>query len=57
MDRQTLLEDFIYDPATGLFIRRRNKGKWKSGDVAGCIDKHGYISISITFNSLGAIIS
>lgn len=47
MDRQTLLEDFIYDPATGLFIRRRDKGKWKQGNVAGCIDKHGYISISI----------
>lgn len=28
MNRDKLINDYIYDPITGLFIRRHNKGKW-----------------------------
>ena len=47
MNRDKLINDYIYDPITGLFIRRHNKGKWKIGDIAGGIDAKGYLSISI----------
>lgn len=47
MDRLSLIRDFEYDPLSGLFTRRRRKGKWKAGEIAGGLDKKGYICISI----------
>ena len=42
-----LLEDFEYNPITGLFVRKTSKGKWKSGEIAGGIDVHGYVKIRV----------
>lgn len=42
-----LLEDFEYNPITGLFVRKTSKGKWKSGEIAGGIDAHGYVKIRV----------
>lgn len=36
-----------YDPITGIFVRARNNGTAKSGDIAGWKEPHGYIKISV----------
>jgi AP2 domain/HNH endonuclease len=37
-----LLELLCYDPDTGLFMWRVDRGRVKAGDRAGSVDKHGY---------------
>lgn len=34
---------FIYDPITGIFVRRINRGKCKAGEVFGCRNPDGYL--------------
>jgi hypothetical protein len=42
------LREFLnYDAETGVFTRKRNNGTAKTGDVAGWLEPHGYIKISI----------
>lgn len=47
MDRSVLMHYLEYDPASGIFTRRIDKGKWKKGEIAGGLDKKGYVCISI----------
>lgn len=43
---ERILELFSYDPETGLFTRKINRGKTRAGEVAGAISC-GYIGICI----------
>lgn len=44
----SLREQFLYDPLTGVFTRRReNHPKFKAGQPAGSIDHYGYRVLSI----------
>ena len=46
MAMQTKLKEmFHYDPATGLFVRRKSKGNTKAGDIAGSKDTKGYLRV------------
>lgn len=45
--QERLRELFDYNPETGLFTRRINRGKAKAGDVAGGITKKGYLKITV----------
>jgi len=45
---EELRERFDYNPATGLFIRKRRLGRHAAGTVAGAVSAiHGYVFISI----------
>lgn len=46
--QERLRQLFIYDPDTGNFIRRFDiHGAWKAGQIAGTLNKEGYIAINI----------
>ena len=34
-----------YDPETGLFTRKVQRGKHKEGEIAGCLNAKGYVEI------------
>lgn len=36
-----------YDPKTGVFRRRRTRGRWKAGEVVGTVNHNGYLIIPI----------
>lgn len=43
-----LLRDHVsYDPSTGVFVRLRNNGTAKAGDVAGWLEPNGYRKLSL----------
>lgn len=46
MTQELLKEIFDYDEATGIFIHKINKGRLaKKGDIAGHVNKRGYVVI------------
>lgn len=45
--QERLRQLFSYDPDTGLFTRIHPQKKCRVGDVAGCVAKNGYITISV----------
>jgi len=47
LTQERLKELFHYDPDTGLFTRRKRQGVHNVGDVAGTVNKAGYIAIVI----------
>ncbi len=53
---QTQLKEWLkYDADTGLFTRVKSpNGKNKAGEIAGTVDKHGYIKISVLGKSYKA---
>lgn len=40
-------EVLAYDPHTGVFTRKKCSGTAKTGDVAGWLEPHGYVKLSI----------
>lgn len=44
---ERLREFLVYNQQTGVFTRRKNHGTAKEGEVAGWLEPHGYIKISI----------
>lgn len=47
ISQEELKELFHYDPESGIFTRRVDRGNRKAGEVAGCIGSSGYYRISI----------
>jgi hypothetical protein len=45
---------FNYNPETGEFIKLISTGCSKVGNIAGCLDKHGYITIRISGKNYSA---
>ena len=46
---ERLRELLQYDPSSGLFTYRVQRGKQRAGNIATTIDRHGYITISIDY--------
>ena len=44
---EVLREHLAYDRTTGVFTRRRRNGTAAVGDIAGWVEPHGYVKISI----------
>src|ERR1700674_1345685 len=40
----------LYDPETGVFTRRINRGKWKAGAQVGWLRPDGYIGIGLDYH-------
>ena len=45
---------FIYEPATGLFKLKKQRGSRAAGDLAGCLSPQGYRQLSIKGRTIGA---
>ena len=45
--QKQLKDQLDYDPCTGVFKRKKNRGKAKIGDVAGGINNKGYVYIRV----------
>ena len=43
-----------YDPISGYFSRKISRGKWKAGEIVGCIDKEGYRIINVNYRDYRA---
>ena len=37
-----------YDPETGVFTRRKKWGSRPAGGIIGCVNRHGYLQITVT---------
>lgn len=47
LTQERLKELLDYDPATGLFVRKGDRGGHKAGSVAGCLNQSGYILLKV----------
>ena len=47
MDIDTLKNHLHYDPETGVFTRRKKWGNRPAGGPIGCVNRHGYLQISV----------
>lgn len=47
LTRARLQDILVYDPVTGLFRWRHHRGSKPAGSLAGTIDRHGYLRITI----------
>ena len=47
LTQEELKNELFYDEKTGIFTRNKNSKKAKRGDIAGFIDKDGYIRIRV----------